>query len=368
MSCTNTCESNEIKYKGDGSQILFTFPFTYIDETDVKVSLWDEASRRWIYTDAWDFANATTVQFNTAPPAPDSEDITQYNVKIGRCTAIDPLAATFYPGSAIRAQDLNDNFEQLQLAIQEGRCQVPSWLFDYLGDYYWNKQEETTYTDDVWSDEADDEHIPTTGAVNKHVADELQIDYDYRSITRLEQITDGGGDEINDTHYFTTAAAVQRHDTYCQTPKPEDLPYEQPGKMWFDTTTLGDYLWDANAGAWVGMENAGPVGPQGNFGPAGKVIISDKPPTKYPASDSNVERELEAGDLWWSSATVNLYLYYIDNTGPQWVSISKVGPPGSQGPPGPDGNDGGTTYTFQAPLVNNNDVVSIDLQTLNKTN
>ena len=226
MSCTNTCESNEIKYKGNGSQVLFTFPFTYIDETDVKVSLWDETNRRWVNTTDWTFANATTVQFNTAPPAPDSEDITQFNIRIGRCTAIDPLAATFYPGSAIRAQDLNDNFEQLQLAIQEGRCQVPSWLYGYLDDYYWNKQEDTTYMDDVWEDEADDEHVPTTGAVQAYVKEELQIDYDLRSITRPEQITDGGAGEINDTHYFTTAASAQRHDTYHQDPKPAVIPYD----------------------------------------------------------------------------------------------------------------------------------------------
>ena len=140
--------------------------------------------------------------------------------------------------------------------------------------------------------------------------------------------------------------------------------------MWFDTATLGDYLWDSNAGAWVDMENAGPVGSQGDFGPAGKVIISDKPPTKYPASDSNVERELEAGDLWWSSATVNLYIYYIDNTGPQWVSISKVGPTGPDGPPGPPGQDAsapGPSYTFTAPLKETAGVVSIDLQIINST-
>jgi len=33
-----------------------------------------------------------------------------------------------------------------------------------------------------------------------------------------------------------------------------------------------------------------------------------------------------------------LYVYYVDNTGPQWVSVAKTGP---QGPPGPDGPSGG---------------------------
>ena len=39
------------------------------------------------------------------------------------------MIATFNPGSAIRARDLNDNFEQLQSAIQENRCE----LADNLG-------------------------------------------------------------------------------------------------------------------------------------------------------------------------------------------------------------------------------------------
>ena len=313
MSCTNTCESNQIKYKGDGASVLFTFPFTYIDEADVKVSLWDETSRRWVYTTDWSFANATTIQFNTAPPAPDLEDTTQFNIRIGRCTPIDPLAASFYPGSAIRAEDLNNNFEQLQLAIQEGRCQVPSWLFDFLDDYYWNKEEETTYIDDVWIDESDDEHIPTTGAVqqelverwdkrtettyipddwedeaddlhvpttgavDKHIDEEIQTNYDLRSVTRPEQITTGGFGEIDDTHYFTTAASAQRHDVYHQGIKPDDLPYEQPGKGWFDTATLDDYTWDSNAGAWVDMQNAGPPGPPGPPGPAGSTYTFTAP-------------------------------------------------------------------------------------------
>ena len=75
-------------------------------------------------------------------------------------------------------------------------------------------------------------------------------------------------------------------------------------------------------------------------------------------------RALESGDLWFNSSVALLYVYYIDNTGPQWVSISITGP---QGPPGPPGEDGGGTLTFTAPLVNNNDVVSVNLNLLNPT-
>jgi len=268
MSCTNTCESNEIKYKGDGVQVLFTFPFTYIDAADVKASLWDEATLRWVNTTEWTFANATTIRFKSPPPQAKFEDTYQFNVKIGRCTNINPLASTFYPGSAIRAQDLNDNFEQLQLAVQEGRCQVPDWLLDYLTDFYWNVAN-STKIDDVWEDEADDSHIPTTGAVDKYVTESIQDNYDVRSVTKLEQTTNGGVANIDDEHYFTTAASAARHDVYHQEDKPSYKTYEQPAKGWFDTATLDDYTWDSNAGAWVDMQNAGPPGPEGPPGRPG---------------------------------------------------------------------------------------------------
>ena len=161
MSCTD-CASNEIKYVGNGSQVLYTFPFTYFDPTDVYVELYNFTTRRWEKTTLWGFANATTVQFNTAPAAPPSTDPSYPNIRIARCTDIDPLAATFYPGSAIRAQDLNNNFEQLQMAIQEGRCFVPDWLFDYLEKYFWNKGEETLKSGDAWV--SDNDHIATTAA------------------------------------------------------------------------------------------------------------------------------------------------------------------------------------------------------------
>jgi hypothetical protein len=44
------------------------------------------------------------------------------NIRIRRSTDVNPLIAQFNPGSAIRARDLNDNFEQLQLAIEETQC------------------------------------------------------------------------------------------------------------------------------------------------------------------------------------------------------------------------------------------------------
>jgi hypothetical protein len=63
-------------------------------------------------TTAYTLANATTVQFNTAPA-------NGVAIRLYRQTDDENLAATFFPGSAIRAKDLNDNFTQNLYVTQE---------------------------------------------------------------------------------------------------------------------------------------------------------------------------------------------------------------------------------------------------------
>ena len=96
-------------YVGDGSTVLYSFTFPYIDFSDVHVSVDGtdlETPTEYI------FANATTLQLTTAP-AQDAE------VRIYRQTESDDLKAVFFPGSAIRARDLNDNFTQNLYVTQE---------------------------------------------------------------------------------------------------------------------------------------------------------------------------------------------------------------------------------------------------------
>ena len=45
------------------------------------------------------------------------------------------------------------------MAIQEGRCHVPDWLYDFLDKYYWNKGLETLKSGDAW--QASDDYIVT---------------------------------------------------------------------------------------------------------------------------------------------------------------------------------------------------------------
>ena len=93
-------------YIGNGSTTTYSFTFPYLKSTEIKASL--DAT----VTTAFTTPTATTVQFNTAPA-------NGVKIKIYRETDSDSLTATFYAGSAIKSEDLNDNFTQNLYATQE---------------------------------------------------------------------------------------------------------------------------------------------------------------------------------------------------------------------------------------------------------
>lgn len=93
-------------YTGNGSTTNYSFTFPYLETTDIKTSI------NGTPTTAFTLANATTVSFNSAPANGAS-------IRIYRETNNDNPQATFYPGSAIRSQDLNDNITQILYATQE---------------------------------------------------------------------------------------------------------------------------------------------------------------------------------------------------------------------------------------------------------
>ena len=88
-------------YTGDGSTTQFAFTFPYLDKTDVQVKLNSVTQAITAYS----FANATTIQMTVAPAANDK-------IIIYRNTRNDNKQSTFYAGSAIKAEDLNNNFDQ----------------------------------------------------------------------------------------------------------------------------------------------------------------------------------------------------------------------------------------------------------------
>ena len=101
--------ATENSYVGDGSTVLYSFTFPYINTSDIYVSV---GGTNLTLTTEYIYANATTIQLVTAPTSGAA-------IRIYRQTANDDLRAVFFPGSAIRSSDLNDNFTQSLYVTQE---------------------------------------------------------------------------------------------------------------------------------------------------------------------------------------------------------------------------------------------------------
>jgi len=106
--------STEYTTNGNGSQTNYSFTFPYLKESDIKATVAGVAKTQGTGSAQWQFHNATTVKFNTAPANGAA-------IRIYRETADTNLSATFYAGSAIKSQDLNDNFTQNLYVTQEVR-------------------------------------------------------------------------------------------------------------------------------------------------------------------------------------------------------------------------------------------------------
>ena len=101
-----TTKTTEHSYTGNGSTTNYTVSFEYLKEADVKVTL------DHVATTAYTFANATTLQFTTAPA-------NGVAIRIYRDTDVDAARFTFASGSALKAGELNENLDQLLYADQE---------------------------------------------------------------------------------------------------------------------------------------------------------------------------------------------------------------------------------------------------------
>ena len=180
-----SCADVQTIQAGNGTKTQFSFDFPYIFKSEIHVYFWNATTKEWdekLTTDAtypWQVtdANPTIVEFtSTAPPAPatpvDPNETSVDNVRIRRITNISDIRALFNPGSAIRSDDLNNNFEQLRYAIQESNCPgIPDDVDQYLKDYYWDRFDNTLYSADTWR--SDDATIATTAALDQRFQDEV---------------------------------------------------------------------------------------------------------------------------------------------------------------------------------------------------
>ena len=134
--------TTENTFTGNGSTTNYSFTFPYIKTTDVKASI------NGTDTTAFTLANATTVQFNTAPA-------NSAAIRIYRATDDSALPATFYAGSSIKSSDLNDNFLQNLYTNQETNNNV------------WTTGTKTIDSSETWA--GNNTKIATTGAIDGRV-------------------------------------------------------------------------------------------------------------------------------------------------------------------------------------------------------
>ena len=305
-ACTNVSK----KYSGNGSQVLFTFEFEIMDESDIQVFLYDETTEQWVdQANRFVFANLTTIEFLQAPPTPTND---QPNIWILRVTDLEAMIATFYPGSSIRAEDLNNDFDQLRLAIQEGRCSIQDAINGVYdpSDAWTKNQQEAGY----WKGYSDDTKIATADAIS----------------ARLDQV-------IGEF-------------------KPDVIPYQQPGKTWQNTNKVWTSFWHPDAQAWVAYVNTGPRGEQGVRGNKGEKgdpghglkidgYIDQVGPPPNPGTEEGELIIDSEGEGWIWDVDLNQWIFVGSIEGPQ-------GEPGVDGTNGTDGADGaaatiavGTTTT-----------------------
>lgn len=134
--------TTDITITVQASTNTFAFPFPYLKTEDVRVELQEFDTTVGVdeplisTSESTNFiippANPTTIEFTSlgAPTIYQNADGTvrvtsdnvpsyQVRVRIYRSTPADATPATFFAGSAVRAKDLNDNFEKILYIMQE---------------------------------------------------------------------------------------------------------------------------------------------------------------------------------------------------------------------------------------------------------
>tara|TARA_R100000353_G_scaffold156409_1_gene115403 strand:- start:128 stop:3463 length:3336 start_codon:yes stop_codon:yes gene_type:complete len=150
-----TIENN---YTGNGSTRIYSFTFPYLEDTDIKVSL------NQVDTTNFELANATQINFTAdASGATSTQEASgapksSVAIRVYRDTNIDNLQSEFFSGSAVRAQDLNNDFNQTLYVCQETEKSV---------DGKWNDSTQTLDSTEAFIDS--DSYIMTAKAIDDRI-------------------------------------------------------------------------------------------------------------------------------------------------------------------------------------------------------
>ena len=150
--------TTENNYDGNGTTRLFSFTFPYLEDTDIKVSL------NQVATTNFELANATQINFTadasgeTSTQAASGAPKNAVKIKVYRDTNIDNLQSEFFSGSAVRAQDLNNDFNQTLYVSQETEKAVEG---------KWNNSTQTIDSTEAFVDSND--YIMTAAAIDDRI-------------------------------------------------------------------------------------------------------------------------------------------------------------------------------------------------------
>ena len=116
MALNTGCNTTK-SHSGNGVDTDFPYNFELINDEELHVAFYDDVTGEYNeVTTGWAKSESTPfVVFDTPP-----DDGQQFIIY--RLTSIASIKAVFHPGHPVRSQDLNDNFEQLQFAIEDLRC------------------------------------------------------------------------------------------------------------------------------------------------------------------------------------------------------------------------------------------------------
>jgi hypothetical protein len=134
----------------NGTQTDFNFTFPYLDSTDIKVSV-NGAEQA---TTKYSIIDGITIRFND-----DDKPANTEVVRIYRSTSATTPKATFYAGSVIRAEDLNDNTLQNLYITQEANVEVLN---------AWKTGDQTIISTETWHT-SDDTKVATTKAIEGRI-------------------------------------------------------------------------------------------------------------------------------------------------------------------------------------------------------
>jgi|7_EtaG_2_1085326.scaffolds.fasta_scaffold01664_4 hypothetical protein len=252
----------ENTYTASGSNALYSFTFPYIDTTDIKVSL--DGVVKTISTH-YTLASATQVQFNTAPTNGQA-------VRIYRETNTNQKKSTFFSGSSVRAQDLNDNFDQTLYATQEASRDVVAFPNEH-----WNNTTETITSSETWpgSGSGDNTTVATTAAI------QAQINATSPALVDTTKLPLSGG--------TVTGEVIYNYVTSVQ--MPSGTTAQRPG-----SPTNGDFRYNSDDSSFEGYQGGswGAVG-GGATGPSGNAVFWENDQTV--SDDYTITNNKNAGSF-----------------------------------------------------------------------